>query len=171
MTAAWASDPAGLRTAVSRMTPEHKAKLHSLFTPKIVDEYFPHTPHPKQQIFLSMTALEVLFGGSAGPGKSDALLMAALQYVDVPGYSALLLRKTFADLILNDAIMDRLSKWLVGTSATKHDGGRYWTFPSGARIQFGYLNNRNDKYRYQSAQFQFIAFDELTQFEQDDYDY
>jgi len=37
-----------------------------------------------------MPDLEVLFGGSAGGGKSDALLMAALQYVDVPGYAAIL---------------------------------------------------------------------------------
>ena len=55
-------------------------------------------------------ALEALFGGAAGGGKSSALLMSALQYVDVPGYSAILFRKTFADLSLPGALMDRANE-------------------------------------------------------------
>jgi predicted phage terminase large subunit-like protein len=104
-------------------------------------------------------------------GNSDALLMGALQYVDVPGYSALILRRTWADLSLPGAIMDRAREWLADTDARPRDGGRIWVFPSGARISFGYLQYDKDKYRYQSAEFQFIGFDELTQFEQSTYEY
>lgn len=103
--------------------------------------------------------------------NSDALLMAALQYVDVPGYSALLLRRTWADLMLPGAIMDRTSSWLSDTDAHPKDGGRTWVFPSGARITFGYLQYDKDKYRYQSAEFQFVGFDELTQFQEETYKY
>ena len=112
----------------------------------------------------------------AGPAmipthNSDALLMSALQYADVPGYSALLLRRTWPDLSLPGAIMDRARDWLQDTDAQPKEGGRIWVFPSGARLTFGYLQYDKDKYRYQSAEFQFIGFDELTQFNQSTYEY
>jgi hypothetical protein len=97
--------------------------------------------------------------------------MAALQYVHVPGYAALILRKTFAQLRKSDAIMARARGWLANTDA-KWDGGEHaFTFPSGARLEFGHLQYSKDRYNYQGAAYQFVAFDELTQFEQDDYLY
>ena len=47
--------------------------------------YCPEEPSLTQKVFLRTYALEALFGGAAGGGKSSALLMAALQYVDEPG--------------------------------------------------------------------------------------
>lgn len=114
---------------------------------------------------------ETLFGGSAGGGKSDALLMAALQYVEVPKYAAILFRRTFADLALPGALMDRAQEWLVGTEARWNERDKTWTFPSGASVSFGYLEHENHKFRYQSAEFQFIGFDELTQFSESQYRY
>lgn len=38
-----------------------------------------------------------------------------------------------------------------------------WRFPSGAIVEFGYLDKPNDKLRYQGQQYQYIAFDELGQ--------
>ena len=46
-----------------------------------------------------------------------------------------------------------------------------WTFPSGSTLTFGYLDSDADKYRYQGAAFQFIGFDELTQFQEAGYRY
>lgn len=136
------------------------------------DEPFcPHAPWPKQSLFLEQNCLEAFYGGAAGGGKSDALLMAALQYVDVPGYAALLLRRTFADLSLPGALMDRAEEWLTPTSAVWHADAKTWEFPSGATITFGYLEIEKQKYRYQSAEFQLIAFDELTQFSESMYRY
>ena len=62
--------------------------------------FCPEEPSINQKVFLRTNSLEALFGGAAGGGKSSALLMSALQYVDVPGYSAILFRRTFADLSL-----------------------------------------------------------------------
>ncbi|MGB9866728.1 MAG: phage terminase large subunit [Bacillota bacterium] len=115
--------------------------------------------------------LEALYGGAAGGGKSEALLMAALQYVDVPGYSAILFRRTYTDLSLPNALMDRAHQWLDGTDAKWNEREKTWHFPSGATLSFGYLETENDKYRYQSAEFQFIGFDELTQFTESQYRY
>jgi predicted phage terminase large subunit-like protein len=112
-----------------------------------------------------------MYGGAAGGGKSDALLMAALQYVDCPGYSAILFRRTFADLSLPKALMDRASEWLKNTDAKWNETKKQWRFPSGAVLAFGYMEHEKDKYRYQSSEFQFIGFDELTQFQKPQYTY
>ena len=112
-----------------------------------------------------------MYGGSAGGGKSDALLMGALQYVDTPGYSALLLRRTYADLSLPGALMDRAHEWLGPTAARWRDVDKTWSFPSGAKVTFGYLEHEKDIYRYQSAAFQFCGYDELTQFTEPQYRY
>lgn len=97
--------------------------------------------------------------------------MAALQYVEVPGYAAILFRRTYTDLALPGALMDMSHEWLAGTAAHWNDKSKTWEFPSGATLSFGYLDNANDKFRYQSAEFQFIGFDELTQFEEKQYLY
>ena len=90
--------------------------------------------------------------------------MAALQYVDVPNYSAILFRRTYADLALPGALMDRFREW-VGTYDDVHWNANMYTatFPSGARITFGYLNNVNDYLRYKGSEFQFIGMDEVTE--------
>jgi predicted phage terminase large subunit-like protein len=115
--------------------------------------------------------LEAFYGGAAGGGKSDALLMAALQYVDVPGYAAILFRRTYADLALPGGLMDRASEWLGPTDARWSSTTATWTFPSGATLSFGYLAAETDKYRYKSAEFQFVGFDEATQFSETQYLY
>lgn len=134
--------------------------------------YSPHDPTPPQAAYLKLGDLgvtEALYGGAAGGGKSDALLMDALRYVDVPGYSALILRRTYADLALPGAIMDRSKVWLADSAARWNEASRRWTFPSRATLTFGYLQHKDDRLRYASAEFQYIAFDELTQFRLSDY--
>jgi len=142
----------------------------SLVTPRLT-RYIPHRPTPKQAAFLLLPHLEAFYGGAASGGKSDALLMGALQYVDVPGYAALLLRRTYQDLALPGALMERAQEWLRPTDAHWDDTEKTWKFPSGATLTFGYLAAENDKYRYQSSEFQFIGFDELTQFSETQYRY
>lgn len=122
-----------------------------------------------------MDCKDAFYGGAAGGGKSDALLMAALQYVDVPGYAALLIRDTFANLVMPGALMDRAEDWLSPTNAKWDGASKSWFFPtyerlrSGKRVEarpasitFGYLEKANDHLKYKSAEFQFIGLDEAT---------
>jgi len=116
--------------------------------------------------------LESFYGGAAGGGKSEALLIGALMYIETQGYSALLLRRTYKDLSLPGALMDRANQWFRETDAHWDDEKKTWTFPpSMATLTFGYLESEKDKYRYQSSEFQFIGFDELTQFTESQYRY
>lgn len=128
-----------------------------------LQKYCPHTPTAKQRLFLSLNCEEAFFGGAAGGGKSDVLLMSALQYVHVPGYAALILRRDYPRLSLAGAIMDRAKEWL-SRSNDAHWSDKTVTFPSGAKVQFGYIDNPQDRYRYASSEYQFIGWDELTEF-------
>lgn len=135
------------------------------------EKYVPWTPSAHQAAFLLVPAKEAFYGGAAGGGKSIALLMAALQYVEHPGYNALLVRKTFKDLAQPEALIDISKEWLTNTDAKWNSSDHQWTFPSGAVLKFGHLENENDKYNYQGAAYHFIGFDELTQFPEGSFTY
>jgi predicted phage terminase large subunit-like protein len=146
-------------------------KIYDYLQPK-EPLYCPEDASLTQKVFLRSYALEGLFGGAAGGGKSSALLMSALQYVDVPGYSAILFRRTYADLALPGALMDRFRGWVAINEDIHWNANSYVaTFPSGARISFGYLNNTNDYLRYKGSEFQFIGMDEVTEIRESDYRY
>jgi len=136
--------------------------------------FIPHEPTEKQLDFLTCRDLEAMYGGAAGGGKSDALLMAALMFVHVPGYSALILRRTFPDLNQPGGIMDRAKEWLAGTPAQWNKTEKTFRFPTGcgepdSKLRFGYLGRDEDKFQYAGGEYQYIGWDELTQFEQTPY--
>ena len=150
-------------------------QLQKLLTPKLT-KYIPFDPTPKQRAFLLMSDVkEVLYGGAAGGGKSVAQLMGALQFVDIPGYSAILFRKTYADLSLPGALIDLSKQWLMPFVDAKEvkwsEKEKQYTFPSGATLNFGYLESDNDCYRYQGAEFQYIGMDECTHISPSNYRY
>lgn len=157
---------------MTQLSAEQVKALQRALTPRI-NKYIPFSPTPKQRALMLMNNVkEVLFGGAAGGGKSVAQLMCALQYVDVPGYAAILFRKTFADLTLPGALISMSKEWLMD-----HPGVRWvekehkWIFPNGATLSFGYLETDNDCYRYQGAEFQYIGIDECTHISPSNYRY
>lgn len=126
---------------------------------------WPHTPHPTQQAFLLLDDYqEAFYGGAAGGGKSDALLMAAAQYTDYPHYRCLILRRTYPELSMPGAIMDRGKDWWAGRAATWNGDEHQLTFKSGARIVFAHAQYEDDVRRFSGTEFHAILFDELTRF-------
>lgn len=127
-------------------------------------------PQPRQIAFMSRSEDEALYGGAAGGGKSDALVIEATRQVDVPHYKGLILRKTFPQL---KELIDKSMKYYPQAfpRARYNASAHTWTFPSGAKIVFGSLQHSNDKLQYQGFSYDFIAFDELTHFTYDEYVY
>lgn len=126
-------------------------------------------PNPAQEKFLAASEFEVLFGGQAGGGKTDALLIDALGLQQGapthPDYTGLLLRRSFPQL---KDVIDRgreLYPRLV-RGARYHEQSREFRFPSGAKVELGFLERDADKYQYQGREFQWIGIDELTQLEE-----
>ena len=161
------------------LTDKERALLRKFAEPRMT-KYIPNRPHPvtgksgptvKQAAFLVLQCREAFYGGAAGGGKSDALLMGALQYVDQPHYAAIIFRRTYTDLSLPGALLERAKEWLEPTDAKWSEQDKTWKFPSGATLTFAYMEHDNDRFRYQSAEFNYIAFDEVTQFTEVQYRY
>ena len=139
-----------------------------LVKPK-VSKYCPHQPFGKQMAFMMLRNTEALYGGALGGGKSDALLMDAMQFVHIPGYSALILRRTLQDLQLPSALLTRMTTWMIpytSSKEVKYEASKHrFVFPTfdtegnscePAVVQFGYIGDSNAYTRYQGAELQYV---------------
>ncbi len=127
-------------------------------------------PQPTQIKMMARPEFEAFYGGAAGGGKSDFLLVEALRQVDVPYYQGIIFRKTvpeLSDLISRSQILYKAAYPRAKYNITK----MVWTFPSGAKIYFGYMQHEKDKLKYQGRHFDYIGFDELTHFTEEEYLY
>ena len=143
-------------------------------------------PQPRQETFLESCGLAhpftqqnpspaeadvIGYGGAAGGGKSDAMLLigiiAGLTY---PGAKVGYFRRTYSQLegpggaiMRSHELMNEWAKW----NGTK----RRWTLPTSSILEFCYCDNEKDVHNYQSSQFDIICFDEGTQFTKFQYRY
>ena len=127
-------------------------------------------PQPRQAAFRERPEWEALYGGAAGGGKSDALVIEALRQVHIPHYKALILRKTFPQLA--ELIDKSLNYYPMAFPGARYNSSSHtWTFPSGAKIIFGSMQYTKDRLKYQGQAYDFVAFDELTHFSWEEYSY
>jgi len=129
-------------------------------------------PHAGQQeAFMNCNLFEVFVGGAAGGGKTDMLVIKALEQIWHPRYNAIIYRRTLEDLEKADGPIARSKLYYPQLGGVYNSGLKVWRFPSGACIYFGGLQYKDGVLKYQSTQFQYIAFDELTHFEEFQYLY
>lgn len=131
-------------------------------------------PQPRQQVCLSVCGLWgefkpaiadiVGYGGAAGGGKTDTLLLigiiAALRYAHINvGY----FRREFPQLEGPGGAILR-SRDLISHIAQYNEQKHRWVFPNGSILQFCHCKDASDVYNYQSQQFDILLIDEVTQF-------
>ena len=108
------------------------------------------TPKQKYMIYDLQDVDEIMYGGEAGGGKSEGLLMFALRRrIECPGSVGLAMRRTFPDL---DKSLIRKSMNYYRPFAKWSEAKRKWTFKNGSIQEFGYCENDKDVYQYQSAE-------------------
>ena len=125
-------------------------------------------PTKKQEQFIQLprTVFEGMFGGAAGPGKSELIVLLPILYgyYKVAGFKGIILRRTFREL--EDEIVGRSAEYYPATGGVYVGGDtRKWKWPEyQSSIQFGHAQHEQDIRRYDSAEYQYIGWDELTSF-------
>ncbi len=131
----------------------------------------PKTPTARQADFLALDCDEALYGGAAGGGKSEALLMWLAEGIHIPEYGGICFRRTYPQLYRHGGLMGKSQAMYRPMGGKWNDKKKQWTFPSGAIIELGHLVHENTIYDYQGPEYHRIAFDELTQFSEAQYVY
>lgn len=133
-------------------------RASAVFSKPIDRKYMPF--EGPQAAFDASTEFEVLYGGAKGPGKSHALLYKPLHWIHRALCKVLFLRVDFPSLQEN---MDRAQREFPKFGATWKETDRRWTFPSGARFEFGYAETIKDVRRYAGREPSIICYDQIEQ--------
>ncbi len=132
-----------------------------------LNRFIPLRPTARQAAFLLLSHREALFGGAVGGGKSIALLMSALQYVDCPGYRALVVRKTYPMLAQPGGLIFAAKRLLLPLGIPWSPSEMGFVFPCGATLTFRHFEDPGAEANFQGGEYSCIAIDEATDFSED----
>ena len=120
-----------------------------------------HANEGPQTEFLAAGEKDVLYGGAAGGGKSYAMIIDPLRNCHKKAHRALILRRSMPEL---REMIDKSRELypLAFPGAKFKEVEKLWNFPSGAKVEFGFLERDADVYRYQGQAYSWIGFDEIT---------
>jgi terminase large subunit-like protein len=121
---------------------------------------------PRQVEFCQSIADICVFGGSAGGGKSRALIQEPVcrDLHSNPGFTGVIFRRHFTEITEAGGLWDEASDVYPYLDAAGMVGAHEFRFPSGAKIGFRHLEHEETKYNYKGSQMCYLAFDEVTSF-------
>lgn len=117
-----------------------------------------------QTQFLATSADIAIYGGAAGGGKSWALLLEPLRHCHVPGFGAVIFRRTTTQVSNEGGLWDESEKLYPLAGAKPVESRLRWDFPAGPSVKFAHLEHDKTVLDWQGAQIPLIGFDELTHF-------
>jgi Terminase large subunit, T4likevirus-type, N-terminal len=126
-----------------------------------IDKHCTLKPTPSQADFCKSDRFITTISGPMATGKTIALIMSALRFVDEPDYEAMIFRRRFSDLMIPGGIVDNARRIIQG--AVWSDLHKRFTFSSGARLSFGYAETECDLTRYCGTEFQYIGIDRVNE--------
>jgi Terminase large subunit, T4likevirus-type, N-terminal len=135
----------------------------------MVQEIRPNSP-PQEASLASSADIEV-YGGSAGGGKTFALLLEALRHANNREFTAVIFRRTSPEITNPGGLWDEAAKLYPQLGGEGKVGNLEYVFPPGSRVCFRHLQHEKDKHSWQGAQIALICFDELTHFTESQFFY
>lgn len=131
---------------------------------KAIEVVWEPNPGP-QTAFLMSTAREALYGGAAGGGKSDALIMLPFYRIHNPKHRSIVFRRTRPQL---QEVIDRQQQIYPaidpGARFVDSGGKCRWEWSSGAITQMGFMEHEQDRMKFKTFEYDMVLFDELTSF-------
>jgi len=124
------------------------------------------SPFPKQWELIDCPADIVVFGGGAGGGKSDGILMEPIcrGLHEIPGFTAAIFRREGKEITDPNGLWDKACSIYPYVGGEVHVSDREFRFPSGAKIAFRHVENEQDKHKFAGSEICYLAFDELYRF-------
>lgn len=130
-------------------------------------------PQPgPQETFLSCSADVAIYGGSAGGGKSFALLLEPLRHVTTnPKFAAVFFRRTMTQITNPGGLWDASTRIypLIGGQPKLDPMG--WSWKNGGKVRFAHLEHEQNKNNWQGSEIPLLCFDELTHFSESQFWY
>lgn len=96
-------------------------------------------------------------------GKSDCLLVDLLRYISDANFRGLILRRTMP--AIKDLIRGAKEIYFQAVPTCRwKEQEKMFVFPSGATVDFGYLDSIDDCERYHGQEYSWLGIDEISQF-------
>ena len=123
-------------------------------------------PTKKQSLALQCPAFELFYGGAAGGGKTDLLLMDFLAGCNKhrENWRGILFRRTYKEL---EDIIVRAKELYIPMGAVYKKTDNIFNFPTGSFLRLRYLERDDDVSNYQGHQYTWIGFDDLGNYSSD----